>query len=156
MLRNVSSSGKSLIGYLHINRITRLIRSTLMMITLQQIQVRWIQIEDILFNCFFAERHLVEKSPDFDDVFYDHVNKICNAILKADAEHDKGQQQFLFEESNNILSSEISTGEILYFKKYETSDKNFDNHGFHPIILRHLGVRAVELIRTLQLMPIRR
>ena len=34
-------------------------------------------------------------------------------------------------------------------KQYETSDKSFDNHNFHPIMLRHLGVRAAEQIRTL-------
>ena len=106
--------------------------------------------EDILFDSFFAGRHLIEKSPDFDDVFYGHVNRIYNMISEADGEHDTGQQHYLYEESNNILSSEITTGEVLnFFKKYETSDRSFDNHGFHPIMLRHLGVRAVELIRTL-------
>ena len=100
--------------------------------------------EDIPFDSFFAGRHLIEKSPDFDDVFYDHVNRVNNTISEADGEHDTGQQHLLYEESNNILSSEITTGEVLNFcKKYETSDKSFDNHGFHPIMLRHLGVRAV-------------
>ena len=71
------------------------------------------EMEVILFDSFFAWRHLKEQSPDFDYVFYDHVNRICNTILEADGEHDTGQQHFLYEESNNILSFEITTGEIL-------------------------------------------
>ena len=40
--------------------------------------------EDILFDSFFAGRHLIEESSDFDDVFYDHGNRIYNTISEAD------------------------------------------------------------------------
>ena len=52
------------------------------------------EIEDILFYSFLAGRHLIEKSPDFDDVFYDNCERIYNTILEADGEHDTGQQHF--------------------------------------------------------------
>lgn len=108
------------------------------------------QMEDILFDSFFAGKHLKEKGSDFDDAFYEHVNRIHNDILENNGEHDIGQQHSMYKQSNDTLSSEISAEELLFFlKQYETSDKSFDNHEFHPCMLTHLGETARKCILIL-------
>lgn len=76
MLRNVSSSGKfnQLFSSKPDNKVDPLHSND------GNIATDPNEIEDILFDSFFAGRHLIEKSPDFNDVITDkRSEQECNS-----------------------------------------------------------------------------
>ena len=103
------------------------------------------EIEDLLFSSFFEGRHLQEKGQDFDDKFFQAVNEIYDSILneennKIRLESDLENTQPSFQSDVTDMNSAITIEEFSYFvKNYNSSGKGFDNHSFHPEMLKHLG-----------------
>ena len=90
------------------------------------------EMEQILFNSFFGGRHLTEKGAEFDNIFYEEVNRICDEITTQD-------QECTFQSHGN-LNKPITEAELDYhIRTYDITDKSEDNHGFHPIMMKKIG-----------------
>ena len=94
------------------------------------------EIEQELFQSFFEGAHLEKKGQDFDDSFFKTVNDIYENIMQSlSASKSNAKTNDL-----NGLSSSISLSEMTSFiDSYNSSGKGFDNHHFHPTMLKHLG-----------------
>ena len=104
----------------------------------KDLQTEPCEMEETLFDNFFAGKHLRDKGSDFDDIFYKSTNKIYQDIMNNNAD-----LQYESEEKHGFsakLNAEITVSEIAYFiKQYKTSGKSFDNYEFHPLMLKHMG-----------------
>jgi len=106
-------------------------------------------IEEILFDSFFAGKHLLEKGTDFDAKFYEDVNRIYMECLECN-ESDPQASKYTTNDEDDMLNREITKGELQhFFKNYQTAGKSFDNVEFHPIMLKKLGETACECILAL-------
>ena len=104
-------------------------------------------IEEILFDSFFAGKHLLEKGTDFDAKFYEDVNRIYMECLEN---HEVNPPSYTTNDEDNMLNHEITKEELQYFfKNYKAGGKSFDNFEFHPLMLKKLGGTACEYILAL-------
>ena len=97
------------------------------------------EIEQLLFSTFFEGKHL--EAACFDDQFYEETNNLYDEIM-SDANADEGGEQ-----ESSVLNSDITSQEIKSaIKNTKTSGKSFDNHCYHPEMLKHLGTLSLQLI----------
>lgn len=105
------------------------------------------EIEATLFDSFFAGKHLREKGTDFDDTFYNEVNRIYEEILESEENVHYSDNT---NNNHNGMNADITMAEVIYFiKHYDTGGKSLDNHEFHPLMLKNLGENAVNCIVNL-------
>ena len=101
-------------------------------------------IENALFSSFFEGAHLLEKGQDFDNVFFEKVNELYDNILLEEMDNIENLSDI---KDSCDIASPIRLSELSYFiNKYEYSGKGFDNHNFHPEMLKHLGPIAKKCI----------
>lgn len=98
-------------------------------------------VESCLFSVFFEAKHLV--NGDFDDAFYNEVNKLHEEIIK---ENDEEHQEYNNEEIHN-LNRDVTVEEIMKAIKY--TGKSVDNCNFHPTMFKHLGNEAKNVLKKL-------
>ena len=109
-----------------------------------------VEIEEALFSSFFEGVHLQNKGVDFDNTFFQSVNDLYDSILDDENEnlitfshcHKAGDKPGCTDLQSNITAEELS----IFIKNYNSSGKGFDNHNFHPEMLKHLGPNAQECI----------
>lgn len=107
------------------------------------------EIENSLFESFFAAKHLREKGTDFNDLFYNEVNRLYEEILENDG-NTFNENPPEDDPCDHDLNSNITMAEVRYFiKRYNTSGKSLDNHEFHPSMLKNLGENAISCITNL-------
>ena len=106
-------------------------------------------IEEILFDSFFAGKHLLEKGTDFDAKFYEDVNRIYRECLECN-ESEPQNSTYTTNDEEDMLNGEITKAELQhFFKNYQAAGKSFDNFEFHPVMFKRLGETACECILAL-------
>ena len=97
------------------------------------------ELDNCLFSVFFEANHLLAEN--FDEAFYGEINNIYDEIIS--------QEFILHEQPEYIkkLNSPITIKEIK--KAIRTSGKSVDNYNYHPLMLRHLGEKAISLLHKL-------
>ena len=100
------------------------------------------EIEDLLFSTFFEGKHMEEES--FDDKFYEETNNFYENIMNEETSADDDDD---VDENTKDLNADITTDEIVSaVKNSKTSGKSFDNHKYHPEMLKNLGPMSIQLI----------
>ena len=102
------------------------------------------EIEQNLFTTFFEGKHL--ENANFDNEFYEEVNRVYDDIVTEDEIPEEDGNEIM----DDDLNGEITTTEIKkVIKTYKAGDKSLDNDKFHPKMLHHLGVNALQLLMVL-------
>ena len=97
------------------------------------------EMEKCLFSVFFEAKHL--KKENFDDTFYQHVNEIYERIINEENSNPE-ENHDLFNLNKNITIVEIK-------KAIKSTGKSVDDNNFHPIMFKHLGVKALNILQHL-------
>ena len=106
-------------------------------------------IEEILFDSFFAGKHLLEKGTDFDAKFYEDVNRIYMECLESN-ESEPQDSTYTTNDEEDMLNGEITKAELQrFFKNYQAAGKSFDNFESHPVMFKKLRGTACECILAL-------
>ena len=110
-------------------------------------------LEDELFETFFAGRHMSENINSFDMEFYNQVNSIYSRIVSKSKimetlvdQHSTINSSLPFDINSEITISEIR--ESIANTDCSIS-KSFDNDGIHPMMLKRIGKGATELLGSL-------
>ena len=98
------------------------------------------EIEKCMFSVFFEANHL--RNVDFDDEFIEEINNIYDRIISEEVPSTSTLPQ-----SSDQLYKKISIEEIK--KAIKCNGKSVDNCGFHPVMLKHLGNKAILILEKL-------
>ena len=97
------------------------------------------ELDNCLFSVFFEAKHLLKEN--FDDVFYQQVNAIYIQIISEET-LEKEQPEHIKQLNSKITIKEIK-------KAIKTSGKSVDNYNFHPLMIKHLGDKAIILLQKI-------
>ena len=100
------------------------------------------ELDQCLFSAFFEGKHL--EGENFDDVFYQEVNRIYSRIMEGDAITELPD---ILLTNIKELNRHITVQEIK--KAVRTTGKSTDNYNFHPLMMRHLGENAMKAIQKI-------
>ena len=97
-------------------------------------------LEKELFSTFFEGKHLQKE--DFDEEFYQEVHNLYEDIVN---------DRFTYEgQDDGMLNAVISVDEIRKaIKNYDHNGKSADNHGFHPVMCKNFGAKALKLLHKI-------
>ena len=102
-------------------------------------------LEKTLFSVFFEAKHL--QTGNFDDAFYREVNNIYDDIME---QMPNNTGEVGGEEPDTSLNRIITVEEILEaIKLTPASGKSTDNYNFHPLMLKNLGNKALNILKKL-------
>ena len=98
-------------------------------------------LDQCLFSVFFEGRHLAEEN--FDERFYQEINNIYTRIMtEENSMHSNEITTNTWELNRHITIQEIK-------KAIRTTGKSIDNYSFHPLMLRHLGIKALKVLQRI-------
>ena len=97
------------------------------------------ELDNCLFSVFFEAKHL--QVENFDEAFYREVNRIYDDIIS--------EELLMHAQPDHIkkLNSPITIEEIK--KAIRTTGKSVDNYNYHPLMIKHLGKKAIFLLHKL-------
>ena len=96
-------------------------------------------MDQCLFSAFFEGKHLLDQN--FDDVFYQEINNIYSEII---------EEEYLNVNAAGPIASlnrHITIKEIK--KAIRTNGKSIDNYNVHPLMIKHLGTRAMKMLQKI-------
>ena len=98
-----------------------------------------VELDQCLFSVFFEAKHLINEN--FDDAFYREVNNMYDEIMSK--ELIENEQPIHIKNLNRSISYEELK------KAIRVSGKSVDNYNFHPLMMKHLGSKALTLLQKL-------
>ena len=106
-------------------------------------------IEEVMFETFFAARHITDNIQNFDDFFYKQVCDLYDSIKQDSfAPNPSGPSNAAI--CDQILNTPITLDEITStIKGNKSAASSFDNCSFHQSMFTHLGDNALNALLTL-------
>ena len=100
------------------------------------------EIEETLFETFFKGKHL--EIADFDNEFFEEVNKMYEDIINEEPD-EENTTAYTYDINKELTIAEIQK----LIKAYTAGDKSLDKDHFHPKMFKHLGIKALDLLKKL-------
>ena len=106
-------------------------------------------IEKSLFTTFFEGRHIEENKDNFDVPFHSEVSSKYDDIRKNEYKIEDFDNPIMAEESKQLYKPITFQEVVETIKNNKSSAASFDNHEFHPQMLKNLGYHGMDTLTTL-------